>query len=270
MTHRRKSDDFLDVPNVPPSTSPPAYARGHFDATHDARRAADRQKPPGFILDADDNDDMDTFLSTSQQSALVRGLQVPCRTICPTSGFSLPEVLEQAGISEREWKAFTHEVKHHANLRVSQWMTLLGASLALGLVLNWFGVPPALLLCKKLREGFELENFEVAGRNGALAMCAERWNEQAFQNKGMLVRVDIPGHHKGMKNMDLSTSKLYRYQQKTGSSSPAAGAIRPLALGTKNAKKELRYHRREGRARVKAALKARIVVVPLDQVYPTT
>ena len=90
-----------------------------------------------------------------------------------------------------------------------------------------------------------------------------------FQSKGFSVRIDVPGQQNDMKQMDLSSSSLYRYQQTTGSSVSTPGTLKPSTLDTKRAKKELKYQMKEGNARLKAARKARIVVVPIDHVHPT-
>ena len=60
-----------------------------------------------------------------------------------------------------------------------------------------------------------------------------------------------------MDGMDVATSKLYKYQQKMGISSPAPG------VGSQGGdKKEYRYQFKEGRYRMKATGKGRIIVLP--------
>lgn len=59
--------------------------------------------------------------------------------------------------------------------------------------------------------------------------------------------------------MDVSSTKLFKYQQKVGSASITAGTA-----STHTFPKEFRYQRREGHQRVKAAQKARIIVMPLE------
>ena len=57
--------------------------------------------------------------------------------------------------------------------------------------------------------------------------------------------------------MDVASSKLYKYQQKMGISSPAPG------VGSQGGdKKEDRYQYEEGRHRMKATGKGRIIVLP--------
>ena len=264
MQNHQTLDTALNVPNVIPSAEPPAYSRRHFGIERDAPRGAERRKVSSAIVASVESKDTDVVFDPLREPVLDRGLQIPCRATDVATGFAQPEVLEQAGISEHEWKAFTHEIKHHAGLRGSQWLCVFGASLGFGLVLGCLGILPAVVVCTTLHRQWGHQNFMLASRNGSLAMCAERWNERAFLRKGLMVRIETPGQYEDMRTMDLSTSKLYRYQQKTGSPSPAAGAIEPLALGTKEAKKVLRYQRDEGHARTKAALKPRIVIVPTD------
>ena len=253
----------VDILDGTPSINPPAYFEGEDIYEDDNTRDPATQK----IFSAVENDSGHVILRQPTRRILTRGLQIPSRTGCPSTGFTLPKILRQAGISKQEWKAFTHEVKHPANLRISQWMAALGRGFLIGLVPP-FGPLIACIIWEKASRQLELENIIVAGRSGALAVCAARWNEKVFQFKGLLVRIDVPGQHNDMKWMDLSSSSLYQYQQSTGSFSSAPGTVRPSALDTRRAKKELRYQMKEGNARLKAACKARIVVVPVENVYP--
>lgn len=106
----------------------------------------------------------------------------------------------------------------------------------------------------------EQNNFETAHSSGAIHQCLNRWNREYLETKGLHVRVELPGGGT-MAQSDLASSKLYRFQQRNGFYSPAVGSARIYA-GTA----ELRYQSREGKARVRAARKGRIIVLPLAMV----
>ena len=106
----------------------------------------------------------------------------------------------------------------------------------------------------------EHKNFELAYRVGNLKVFEDRWNHDYFHPLGLHVRIEPPGVGR-MDGMDVASSKLFRYQQKMGTSSPAPGVASIQAD-----KKEYKYQFKEGRYRMKAAQKGRIVVLPLDMV----
>ena len=201
----------------------------------------------------------ETLPTRSRAFGLTRGLQVPTRFHSLTSGFPYPEVLCRAGVTHHEWVAFTHEVKRHASLSVSQWIVTVagGASVAVfsGVLLGWLCLVPATAVGHNMRKNRERMNFFQADLTGTLAQCVNRWNTSCFNAKRLAVRVDIPGRSQDMEDMDLSTSKLFRLQQRT-----AASTSNPHS--TQN--KERRYQTKEGQKRVRAIRRARIVIIPLD------
>ena len=89
----------------------------------------------------------------------------------------------------------------------------------------------------------------TAEQTGTLALCVKRWNDDYFRGKGLLVRVDIPGYSNGMNEMDISTSKTFKKWTKSGTTSPTSQTTAD-----------------DGKARIKAAHKGRIVIIPLDRV----
>lgn len=88
----------------------------------------------------------------------------------------------------------------------------------------------------------------------------DRWNNDYFHPLGLHVRIEPPGIGE-MDGMDVASSKLFRYQQKRGTSSPAPGVA-----SREGDKKEFKYQSKEGRYRMKAARKGRIIVLPFDTV----
>lgn len=68
----------------------------------------------------------------------------------------------------------------------------------------------------------------------------------------------MPGCGK-MEDMDVSSTKLFKYQEKKGVSS-----LTPGMATSRSDKKEQKYQIKEGRYRVKAARKGRIIVVRLE------
>ncbi|MCJ1243383.1 hypothetical protein MMC30_000580 [Trapelia coarctata] len=193
------------------------------------------------------------------ESVLVRGLQVPTKSKRLSSGFKYPDVLEISGVSKESWATFTSEVKQHANMDASQWLTVLGKSaLALGvgnLMIGFFGVIPAVIVGQKLRKKQEKANFKAADQSGVLADCVKRWNDTYFLPRKLVVRVDIPGEASDMAAMDVSTSKSF--QQGIGQSSFYNPDISGNARYS-DAQVE------ETRARIKAARRGRIVIIPAN------
>lgn len=198
-------------------------------------------------------------------SSLTRGLQVPTRFHSLYSGFPFPEVLRRSGVTHEEWIQFTHEVKRHASLSASQWMVTVAGGASLVIIgspfMGLFSFLPAAAFGHRLRTHKERLNFLLADQTGALAQCVARWNKTCFKAKGLAVRVDVPGNGQDMEDMDLSTSKLFKMQQKTGAHSRVAGS---MSNPHDRHSKERRLQRSEGHARVKAIQKGRIVIIPLD------
>ena len=112
----------------------------------------------------------------------------------------------------------------------------------------------------KMRKNREHRNFVLAYRAGNLKIFEDRWNHDYFHPLGLHVRVEPPGVGR-MDDMDVASSKLFRYQRKMGTSSPGPGLASEQAD-----KKEYKYQFKEGRYRLKAAQKGRIIILPLDKV----
>lgn len=89
-------------------------------------------------------------------------------------------------------------------------------------------------------------------------MFEDRWNDAYFHPLGLHVQIVFPGVGQ-MDSMDVASSKLYKYQQKKGISSHAPGVA---SVGGK--KKEYKYQVKEGRHRMKATGKGRIIVMPYE------
>ena len=114
----------------------------------------------------------------------------------------------------------------------------------------------------KMQKHKEHENFLLAYQGGAMRVFEDRWNNDYFHALGLHIRIEPPGCGR-MDGMDVASSKLFRYQQKMGTSSPAPGVA-----SEQGDKKEYKYQSREGRYRMKAACKARIIVLPYKKGSP--
>lgn len=198
-----------------------------------------------------------------QPLGLRRGLQVPSRWGVITWGFKLPPLLASAGVTKVQWKLFTHELKSHARMSGKQVATFVAVNVAYGVLFNFVTTPfvaaiPSTILGYRWQKKTEHENFEAAQSTGILDMFMQRWNQNYFESLGLHVAVALPDMGR-MEDMDVSSTKLFKYQQKVGSASITAGTA-----STHTFPKEFRYQRREGHQRVKAAQKARIIVMPLE------
>ncbi|KAJ5652937.1 hypothetical protein N7507_010363 [Penicillium longicatenatum] len=177
-------------------------------------------------------------------SKLTRGLQVPSRSGTCSSGFDYPEELSQHRISETQWSQFTQVIRDEAKLSRQQWTTVIGKGLGTlaigGLMVGFFGAIPAVLVARHIRRRKEKRNLvsAMAGEQGErLAHHISFWNENFFQPRGLLIRVDLPNELlEDMKDMDLHLEGFL------GQSDP--------------------------RDRDRAALKARIVIIPLEDSVP--
>ena len=107
-----------------------------------------------------------------------------------------------------------------------------------------------------MRKHREHANFDQAYRGGALKTFENRWNNTYFHALGLHVHIVPPGIGQ-MDGMDVASSKLYKYQQKVGISSPAPGVA-----SNGGDKKEYRYQYKESRHRMKATGKGRIIFLP--------
>ena len=179
-------------------------------------------------------------LGFAPASALTRGLQVPSRTATTSSGFAYPEELTQHNISKDQWTEFTQVICDEAKLSRQQWTTVVGKGLGTlaigGLMVGFLGAIPAVLVARHIRRRKEQRNLSAAmtdAQGERLAHHISHWNETFFRPRGLLIRVDLPDELvKDMEDMDL-----YLKDWKAQS---------------------------DPKARDKAALKARIVIIPMD------
>ncbi|KAJ5701078.1 hypothetical protein N7488_008626 [Penicillium malachiteum] len=173
-------------------------------------------------------------------STLTRGLQVPSRSGTCSSGFDYPEELMQHNITKEQWSQFTQVIQDEAKLSRAQWSTVVGKGLGTlaigGLMIGFLGAIPAVLVARHIRRRKEQKNLRDAmtGEQGQhLAHHISHWNETFFRPRGLLIRVDLPKELvRDMKNMDIHLE---------------ASGSQP-----------------ESEARDKAALKARVVIIPLE------
>ncbi|KAJ5949771.1 hypothetical protein N7454_001355 [Penicillium verhagenii] len=173
-------------------------------------------------------------------STLTRGLQVPSRSATCSSGFDYPEELSQHRISEAQWSRFTQVIRDEAKLSRQQWSTVIGKGLGTlamgGLMVGFFGAIPAVLVARHIRRRKEKRNLisAMAGEQGQrLAHHISFWNENFFQPRGLLIRVDLPNELLAdMEDMDLHLE---------------GSATQP-----------------DSKAREKAAPRARIVIIPFE------
>ena len=190
-------------------------------------------------------------------------MQVPSGISHITWDFKLPPALAKAGVGKKQWNSFTHEVKHHARMSKSQLCTVFASGWAIGVVCDMFMWLIETVIggvyCHKRQREKEHENFTAAHTSGALRLMAQRWDKNYFESLGLQVRLEPPDAviYDSMKEMDVASRKSFKYQQKKGYSSPAAGED-----SGKGNKKEIKYMSNEGRERLKAARKGRIIITP--------
>ena len=191
------------------------------------------------------------------ESVLSRGLQVPSRTRYLSSGFAFPVILEQAGVTKQMWTSFAQEISSHASLSPKQWLTAIGGGAGMGFVGVWafgpIGLVPAAMIGHKVRSKKERQNIAAAKYNGAMVACLKRWNDTYFSQKGLAIRIDLPGEIQDMQDMDVSTSKLYKQ---------SPGGL-PEAGGPFMSKTDSKLLHKDMKARRKAIMKGRIVITPL-------
>ncbi|OQD82052.1 hypothetical protein PENANT_c023G11274 [Penicillium antarcticum] len=212
------------------TSNPPAYSPSEdFDylmEKSDAPMILPQEDEPGFAA----------------ALPLSRGLQVPSRTRNCTSGFEYPEELSHYGVSQENWADFTQLVCEEAKLSRQQWTTVVGKGLGTfavgGLMVGLFGTVPAIFVARNARRRQEQRNliYALAGDQGKrLSRHISHWNESFFGPKGILIRVDLPDEYlNDMQSMDIHAS---------------ASSLQSSS-----------------KARDKAGLKARIVIIPLDGV----
>ncbi|KAE8354615.1 hypothetical protein BDV28DRAFT_78538 [Aspergillus coremiiformis] len=130
----------------------------------------------------------------TQESLLTRGLQIPTKSAVPTSGFTYPPLLSQYHITETDWEAFTREVTTTARLSRKQWTTAIGKGLGVmaigGVMIGVLGAIPAYYVARRAQRSREERNMILGGE--ALRGVVGRWNEEFFESRGVLIRVDLP------------------------------------------------------------------------------
>ncbi|KAL9122116.1 MAG: hypothetical protein Q9187_001325 [Circinaria calcarea] len=197
----------------------------------------------------------------ARESVLLRGLQVPTKHSNAASGFKYPSVLHRAGVTKQSWMAFTREIRQYSRMSKSQWFTTVGVSAGTAvfgsMMIGLVSVFPAAAIAHKMRRNREELNFITAELSGALDHCVKRWNDNYFKAKGLVVRVDVPGDCGDLNDMDVSTSKLFKLRQADGRNPSPADKPRGITESTKDLLED-------GRARMKASLRGRIVIIPLD------
>ncbi len=208
----------------------------------------------------------ESLIPRHSEAVLRRGLQIPTRTSYITSGFRLPSVLCDAGVDRARWRAFTMEVKGCGSMSKSQWASVMGCSYGVGLLANFFLFPYGQLVVApvyayKRQRDKESENFNVSFASGGLQLVAEKWNRILFEPLGLQIRIEPPNYFgaRDMSTMDVSSTKLFRHQEKKGVYSSSTGALSMSAD-----KKEVRYAGKEGKYRTKAARKGRILVFSIQ------
>ena len=200
------------------------------------------------------------------KTVLERGLQIPTRVSYITSGFRLPRTLCDAGVDRARWAAFTREVTAYGKMSKSQWAILVGCSCAVGLLFDCL-IPLsgelvfAPVFAHKKRRDKERENFRIALASGGLQLVTEKWNRILFEPLGLQVLIEPPNCFgaSNMATMDVASTKLFRYQEKKGLYSSTTGGLSQSAD-----KKEVKYARKEGKYRTKAARKGRILICPIQ------
>lgn len=179
-------------------------------------------------------------------SALSRGLQVPSRSGACTSGFEYPDELSHYGISEDHWAQFTQVICDEAKLSRRQWTIVVGKGLGImavgGVMVGILGAIPAIFVARLTKNRKEQRNLiaSLAGDRGEhLARHISHWNETVFRPRGVLIRVDLPDEYlNDIEKMDIRAGGGTTWSPKK---SPSLD-----------------------KAALKMALKARIVIIPLD------
>lgn len=215
------------------TSSPPAYS-----PSEDFNYLMEKSDTPMILP-------LDNEPGFASAAALSRGLQVPSRTRNCTSGFEYPEELSHYGVSQDNWADFTQVVCEEAKLSRQQWTTVVGKGLGTfavgGLMVGLFGAVPAIFVARNARRRQEQRNliYALAGAQGErLSRHIAHWNETFFRPKGILIRVDLPDEYlNDVQNMDVRTS---------------ASSLQS-----------------DSKARDKAGLKARIVIIPLEGSDPS-
>ncbi|CAI7649045.1 unnamed protein product [Penicillium discolor] len=218
--------------DVPPTYSPSSEYNSFLDEkTENPMILLPEQNEPGLAV----------------ASALSRGLQVPSRSGACTSGFEYPDELAHYDISKDHWAQFTQVICDEAKLSRRQWTTVVGKGLGImavgGVMVGILGAIPAVFVARLTKNRKEQRNLiaSLAGERGEhLSRHIAHWNETVFRPRGVLIRVDLPDEYlNDIGKMDIRTGGGTVWSPK-----------KSLSLDE---------------AALKIALKARIVIIPLDE-----
>ena len=254
MDAATRNSIVVDSPAPAYTRYPPSYQRanGVYDFQI-VQQAAEANIIPSY-----------TRSQEVDRSQLRRGMQIPTKRTTISSGFRMPPLLAKCGVDEAKWDTFQKEIKNHGRLSGKQWAYNVASSWGIGVLVGAV-VPFAALFVAipfsyNHRKEYEFSNFEIAIRCGGIETCLRRWNTSYFEPLGLYAAIESPGVG-DLTGSDVASTKLSRYQASMGieSNEPGTASDRP-------SKKELVYQGKEGKARVKASQKARIVIMPLRMV----
>ena len=275
------------------------------DETHDPRQisspqdqvTSDTNTEVQSIL-TDNASETEALISQRTQTQLTRGLQVPSRGKTITRGFEYPASLAQAGVTAKDWEAFNDEIRSYARMNRKQWLETVrgtaGAILVGSLMVGFLGLGAA-FLGVNMRRTRETKNIVAAKKSGTIIECITRWNTEYFFERGLAVRVDVPGEIDDLSNMDLSTSKTpLTYTPRAeiaevvafgdpetensslsdrrttpsghsfSSTTSGKGSDQSSRVQSRMEKAEQKSRKRDEQARKEAAQRVRIVLVPYD------
>ena len=136
---------------------------------------------------------------TPEYPVLERGLQIPTRFSTTALGFRYPPILEHAGISKREFRQFTKELKGLVGLSKTQWLACVCCSCTFtvsgilpSLVLGPAAFSPATVIGYKMAQRKRRRNLGAAQDSGNVEQVVSRWNRTFFKKRGLVCRVDLP------------------------------------------------------------------------------
>ena len=204
--------------------------------------------------------------------AISRGLQIPTRFSTVALGFKYPPILEASGITKKEFRAFTKELKGLVGLSKGQWLGCICCSCAIAilsgpfvLVLGPAAYLPASTVGYKMAQRKRRRNLSMSQDAGIVEQVVSRWNKTFFRKRGLVCRVDLPRQVDDMTEMDVTNSALYKYQVKIGELGSIPGTMSGAPTGDrKKQKKQKKLQAREGRYRQKSSQRMRIILAPID------
>lgn len=195
------------------------------------------------------------------ESILNGGLQVPSKCEYVTSGFAYPSILANCGVSKNQWNQFTQEVMQEAKLSYRQWTTIIGKGLGVlaigGVMVGFLSAFPAIIVIRKARRNREEQNLITAAGTSELSRTVDFWNATFFQQRGILIRVDLPSDV--LADLDVSTGQTFRDLHKSTGLSASAAAVQSTS-------ERLRACDNDS-ARAEASYRARIVIIPISKQF---